>query len=218
MEIQNISATNSLQGTSGLAPNKEVTKEAFLKLLITQLQNQDPLNPMENYEFTAQLATFNILDQLIAMNGRLDSMQSQQAAASQIGAVSLIGKEVIVDGNRVIPREAGSTPVYFRLESNAARGTVQIKDSSGALMRSVEFGSQSAGEQKVLWDGKDNLGRSVPPGVYTYEINALDSRGNQIRAKTETRGIVSSVNVAGNHPTINIGSLEVPLSDIMSVR
>ncbi len=218
MGVQNVSNTPPLQLTSGVSSGNQISKDDFLKLLITQLQNQDPLNPMDNQQFSTQLATFNMLDQLIGINGTLASMQTSQTLGSQIGAVSLLGKAITANGNNVILNGSGSAPVAYNLGGNAARTVIQIKDSSGNLLRSIESDNQNSGDQQILWDGKDNSGNQVSPGVYTFGVTALDSNGNPVSVTTRIQGTVTAVNLTGAAPSVSIGSLQVPLSELISVQ
>ena len=144
------------------------TQERFLTLLITQLQNQDPLNPMDNEQITSQVAQLstvtgiNQLNQtLLALSGQLDVSQSMQAA-------SLIGKEILVPGTdiRVGTGEAGTQVTHFGMEllSDAAQVKVSIMDNSGKVVRSMELESYPAGVHSLAWDGKDDIGVTVQIG------------------------------------------------------
>src|SRR5690606_21027300 len=158
---QNIAATQNLLAD---------TQERFLTLLITQLQNQDPLNPMDNDQITSQVAQLstvtgiNQLNQtLLALSGQLDVSQSMQAA-------SLIGKEVLVPGTdiRVGTGEAGTQITHFGMEllSHAAGVKVNIMDNAGKVVRTMEFEHYQAGVHSLEWDGKDDTGLTVPDGRY----------------------------------------------------
>lgn len=218
MEVQPVSQEIS-SGQGGVTASAgAVTQDAFLKLLIVQLQNQDPLNPLDNQEFIAQLATFNSLDQLIGINGKLDGIQVEQLRLSQLEATSLIGKEVTAKGNSVSLGEGGEAEMPYSLAADATRVVVNITDSEGNLVRTLEVGSQSAGEQTVVWDGKDSAGNPMDPGVYTFEVNAFDVSGNEVGVTTLIQGVVTGVNLAGTEPLLEIGDLKVPLSAVTSVQ
>ncbi len=221
MAIQNVSNSPPAspgQQANGISSGDQISKDDFLKLLITQLQNQDPLNPMDNQQFAAQLATFNMLDQLIGINATLGRMQANQTLGDQIGAVSLIGRAVTANGGKIVLNDSGSAPLAYYLGADAARAVGQIKDSAGNLLRSVEAGNQKAGNQQILWDGKDNSGNRASPGVYTFSVTAFDSKGNPVSVATRVQGTVTAVNLAGTTPSISIGSLQVPLSELISVQ
>src|SRR5690349_14870224 len=118
MAIQAVSQT-ATQGVGG-AIGKSMGRDDFLKLLIAQLQNQDPLKPLDNQEFATQLATFNSLDQLIGINQKLDSLAQQQQLVGQLGAASLIGKEIIADGNQVTLAAGQSAAIGYAVDAAAA--------------------------------------------------------------------------------------------------
>src|SRR5258706_1379148 len=117
-----ISAVNQAQQSGGTQPaGKSMGRDDFLKLLVAQLQNQDPLKPLDNQEFAAQLATFNSLDQLIGINQKLDGLEEQQRLVGQLGAASLIGKEIVADGNQVALVAGQPAAIGYALDAGAAR-------------------------------------------------------------------------------------------------
>lgn len=197
---------------------RTVTQEEFLKILITQLKNQDPINPMESQDFLAQLATLNSLDQLIGINGKLSSVQSEQAFASRLEATSLIDKEITAEGNQVSLDEAGQAEIHYSLLAEATRIAVNITDSNGSLVRVLEAGGQGAGDQTLLWDGKDTGGNSVAPGVYTFEVNAFDIKGKQVSVTTRVQGSVTGVNLTGSVPVLEVGGIQIPINAVNKVE
>jgi flagellar basal-body rod modification protein FlgD len=215
MDVQSVNQTQQ-SGTTQLA-GKSMGRDDFLKLLIAQLQNQDPLKPLDNQEFAAQLATFNSLDQLIGINQKLDGMQSQQGILGQLGAVSLIGKEIVADGNQISLTAGTPAAANYALAANAARVVISITDSNGNLVRTIETGSQAAGEQSVLWDGRDNAGKTVPAGAYSIAVNALDAAGNRVAASTRSRGVVTGVSLGGSELLLEIGAIKIPLSAVKGI-
>jgi len=190
------------------------TQEQFLTLLVTQLQNQDPLNPMDNAEVTsqiAQLSTVSGINQLnatlLGLSGQLDMSQSMQAA-------NLIGKEVLVPGEKI---SVGSsvvdgvatqvtTPFGVDLISDASRMVVTILDASGKAVRQIELDDpQSAGVLSMSWDGKDDAGLPVGEGVYTVQVAAMDAEGEPVAAEALTSGKVSSVAYASTGLQLELG-------------
>jgi len=218
MAIQNISSVTTQDVANQTLPNQTVTKDDFLKLLIAQLQNQDPLQPMDNQQFAVQLATFNSLEQLISINKQLGSLQSTQGLTNQFNAASLIGKEVATTGNTISLQSSSPVPVTYRLGANASRVVVNIQDSGGGLVRQLEVGSQKAGDQTITWDGKDASGKAAAPGLYRFEINAFDLNGKQVQASGRLQGIVTGVRWDGSEPILELGNLQVPLSSVTTVR
>jgi flagellar basal-body rod modification protein FlgD len=221
MAIQNVGSTDST-GTSNQSsqtlPNQTVTQDDFLKLLISQLQNQDPLQPMDNQQFAVQLATFNSLSQLIDIDNKLGSLQTAQGTTNQFNAASLIGKEVVTSGNTVNLQSGKATPIGYQLAANAAKVVVNIQDSGGGIVRQLNAGQQNAGDQTITWDGKSASGNAAPSGVYTFAINAFDINGKQISASGQVQGVVTGVTLNGSEPVLELGNLQVPFSRVTSVR
>jgi flagellar basal-body rod modification protein FlgD len=219
MAVQSIHQTTAAQSTTKSAlTEKTVTQDEFLKLLIAQLQNQDPLQPMDNQEFAAQLATFNSLGQLIDINQKLGTLQNAQASANQFSATAMIGKDITTESNSLNLPADGSAKVAYQLGGNAARVTVNVYNGAGELVRQVDAGAQSAGERNIEWNGKDNAGRRLTSGQYHFEINALDVNGRKVAATGRLQGVVTGVKLNGSEPILEVGGLEVPLSSVIGVR
>jgi flagellar basal-body rod modification protein FlgD len=219
MAIQSINnSTNAAAQTAQPKASSDITRDDFMKLLIAQLQNQDPLNPMDNQEFAVQLAQFNSLQQLIGLNEKLENLASQQGIASQFNSTALIGKQVTGKGNEVNFSAGGSAGLFYDLGANAAKVTVKVYNSEGALVRQIDAGSQKVGPQSVTWDGKNSMGQSVPAGVYGFEVDAVDSAGKALPVTKQVRGVVTGVNLEGSEPILEIGQMRIPLSSITAVR
>jgi flagellar basal-body rod modification protein FlgD len=216
---QETSLTQSSQNTTtSTTAIKGLSQDDFLKLLLTQLQAQDPLKPLDNQEFAAQLATFNSLDQLININKKLESFQDTQARLSQLEATALIGKEVRAVGNGISFSDGDTPTLHYSLDANAARVVVNITDAAGNLVRALEVGGQNAGQQTATWDGKDTTGATAPPGTYTFAISAIDVSGNKVGSTTFMQGLVTGMNMNGSEPYLEISGVEIPLSAVTSVH
>lgn len=186
------------------------TQERFLTLLIAQLQNQDPLNPMDNDKITSQVAQLstvtgiNQLNQtLLALSGQLDVSQSMQAA-------NLIGKEILVPGTaiRVGTGEHGTqvTPFGMELLSPANGVKVTILDGAGKAVRTIELKEPlAAGVHSLEWDGKDNTGVTVPDGRYSVQVTAYDASEAPVSVGALTSGRVSSVSHSANGVALDLG-------------
>jgi flagellar basal-body rod modification protein FlgD len=218
MAIQNISTASNPTQTAPAKPGGQITRDDFMKLLIAQLQNQDPLSPMDNQEFAVQLATFNSLEQLVGMNEKLETLASQQGAASRFNSAALIGKQVVGKGDEVNLGGSGEAVLYYELAGNAAKVTVKVLDSTGSVVRQIEAGSQKLGAQSATWDGKNSLGQRLPAGVYRFEVAAVDGAGNAVPITKQVRGIVTGVDLEGPEPMLEIGQLRIPLSSVISIH
>lgn len=218
MAVSNI--TNGAAASPATSPLKTqvASQDDFLKLLIAQLQNQDPLQPMDNQEFAAQLATFNSLGQLIEINEKLGAMSNGQGSSSQYNAASLIGKEISAEGNQIGLTSGSPATLGYRLAANAGKVSVGIFRANGELIRRLEVGARSAGDQTLVWDGKDSGGKTVGSGVYGFQISAVDVSGRPIVAAGKLQGVVTGVRLDGAEPMLEVNGVDVPLSGVTAVR
>ncbi|MYN11636.1 flagellar basal body rod modification protein [Pusillimonas sp. TS35] len=185
------------------------TQDRFLTLLVTQLQNQDPLNPMDNAQVTsqiAQLSTVNGINQLnntlLALSGQMDVSQSMQAA-------NLIGKGVLVPGAKVsLGGETGAkeaTPFGVDVMSPAKQVIVTVLNSAGEAVRRMELGPKSAGVLSLQWDGKSDAGVELPNGAYTLKVEATNNDGQPVLAEALTYGQVASVAYSSSGLQLDLG-------------
>jgi len=219
MAIANITGAvpSAAQNTQAQAGG-QITRDDFMKLLIAQLQNQDPLSPMDNQEFAVQLATFNSLEQLVGVNEKLESLASQQEVVTQFNTAALIGKQVVGKGDELDLGTIGDASLHYELEANAANVTVRVLSTSGTVVRQIDVASQKAGVQSVTWDGKNALGQRLPPGVYTFEVTAADVSGKALPVSKRVRGLVTGINLQGAEPILEVGQLRIPFSTVTSIH
>ena len=209
-------ATGSSSESS--APEKAVLgKDDFLKLLVEQLKNQDPLNPMESTEFTAQLAQFSSLEQLTTMNKNLDYLRLYQASINNAQAVNFIGKTVKASGNSINVKDGASNQMQFDLAGDAAEVNIHIYDSSDNLVKTINCGSLSSGEQSMEWDGTNDNGETVSDGTYTFEVSAADEGGESVGATTYMTVKVTGVTFRDGNAYLLAGDIEISMSDIIEV-
>ena len=167
------------------APNPNILgKDDFLTLLVTQLQHQDPLNPQDSTEFTAQLAQFSSLEQLGNVNDNLEYLKLAMSSANNTEAVSLIGKQIIAAGNSIQLDDGAGVACNFELAGDTSAVAVNIYDTNGNFIRAFEGGALNAGAHALEWDGKDSEGKSVPDGAYTFEVLAVDYNNQMVNATT----------------------------------
>ncbi len=207
--------TGSTQGAA--LATKELDRDAFLNLLVTQLQNQDPLNPTDSTEFTAQLAQFSSLEQLSNVNDNLKQLQNFQASINNSQAVSLIGKEITANGNSVTLADGQTAACEFKLEGDASVAVVSIYDHTGGFVKSFESQNLTAGQHTLDWDGSDQNGNLAPSGNYTFEVLAADASGNNIKTTTFFNGQVNKVVFENNITYLMAGDQRVALGDIIQV-
>jgi len=200
--------------TSPLGP--ALGKEDFLKLLVTQLQNQDPLSPMDGSEFAAQLAQFSTVEQLIEIGSKLDAQAANIAQGSlttqtMLGA-SLIGREVMLRGATL--GTDGSTPPRVALDLDAAAGQVivEVLDAQGGVLATQTFDDLPAGRGVIDLDGI-----SLPAGQYNYRVSASAPDGTAVTATGYTVGRVQGMSFVGGEVALRIDGTLVPMLDILEV-
>lgn len=209
----NVDAASMAMANAATSKRAEDAKNQFMTLLVTQVRNQDPLNPMDNAQFTSQLAqleTVNGITQLnntlLALSGQLDMTQSMQAA-------SLIGKGVLVTGNKISLGSSTTdgvtskvaTPFGVDLISSADKVNVTVLDGSGRAVRQLELGPTQSGVLSMSWDGLDDSGNAMPDGAYTVQVAASGAEGAAVSAEALTYGKVSSVAYASDGVRLDLG-------------
>jgi flagellar basal-body rod modification protein FlgD len=207
--------TGSSQAPVG--PSKELGRDAFLSLLITQLQNQDPLNPTDSTAFTAQLAQFSSLEQLGNVNDNLKQLQNFQASGNNAQAVALIGKEITASGNSLDLAQGPPAGCDFKLDGDASVVAVSIYDHTGEFVNSFESRNLTAGRHTVDWDGIDQNGNPAAPGNYTFEVLAADANGDSINTTTLFSGKVDKVIFEDNTTYLISKDQRVALGDVIEV-
>mgnify|MGYP003671028258 CR=1 FL=1 len=208
----NAATSASSASVTGLADNFDT----FLTLLTTQLQNQDPLSPMESNEFTQQLVQFSQVEQSIATNGNLEKMLSLLGASNAANTVALIGKEITFAGGTNALTN-GKAKWEYELPSEAAKATITIEDASGKLVY-TGTAETSSGLHEFAWDGKDNSGDPLDDGIYTLSVNATDAEGGSVTAAVYSLGQVTGVQSGASEPELLIGEAAVPSSLMLQVN
>ena len=190
--------------------------ETFLTLLTTQLQNQDPLEPMDPSEFTNQLVQFTEVEQSIATNKKLEQLVSLATKNELSGAVSLIGKQIEAKDSRSILKD-GSAKWKYSLDESAEEVTLRILDSSNVAVLKTS-GEKDTGPNEFQWDGKDKNGDQLPDGIYTLIVNAVDRRGGTIESSTNMISSVDGVFTDEGINILDVGGISIPLDQVISVN
>ena len=184
-------------------------RDAFLKLLVAQLKNQDPLKPQDNSAFVAELAQFSSLEQTMGINDRLDLLSAQSQGLQNSQVVSLVGKQATVRGSLITSDGKGvGVPVAFSLDDKTEKTTVVIRDQGGNAVRTLDLGERPAGLSQITWDGRDDAGNVQPAGT----------SGAAVAVSQETKGMVQAVSFDKGYPVLHLSTgVSVPVADLLQV-
>jgi flagellar basal-body rod modification protein FlgD len=206
------SAADAMKQSAGL------NKDDFLKLFVTQLQNQDPLNPQDSTQFVSQLAQLTQVEQAYNTNTNLQNMLNQGGNSLTMSSVSLIGKEIKAQGDQVNLQSGSPSTINFSLAQAADQVTVSILDASGTVVKTISGGAKGAGEGSVSWDGTSSTGTALAPGAYSFSVAAKDAGGTSITTTPLIKGKVDGVDLSGATPVLTIGQVKLNLTDVTSVN
>lgn len=218
MSIAGVPSVSSSTTGTEMVPQNTLDSDDFLTLLVTQLKSQDPLNPMDSTQFTAQLAQFSSLDQLRSINSGLETLQLYQASMNNAQALSFIGRNVTVLGNGVEVRNGKAASIPFALAGDARRVFVAVYDAQGSLVRTIEQGPMSSGEQSVMWDGKDSEGAQVADGQYTFEVTAVDGNDAAVSVSPFMVGRVTGVVFKNGATCVVVNNQEIPIGKVVEIN
>ena len=204
-------ATNSnpvfaaLNGASASTSASAATaaQDRFMTLLVTQLKNQDPLNPMDNSQMTSQMAQISTVSGIDKLNATLLALSASMTPNQTLQAASMIGHGVMVSGDGV-DLSGGVGLGGFELAQPADVAKVSVYDQSGVLVSSIDLGPQQAGIVKWQWDGKDSTGAAMPDGRYTFAVSATQA-ANTVAATSLQFGMVNSVMQGAQGVTLSVG-------------
>lgn len=223
-QIGNFSPGQTQAGQSGSSPeNSKLGKQEFLNLLVTQLRHQNPLEPLKQEEYAAQLAQFSSLEQLSNLNDRFDQMyqSNQQLNQSITNALSatLIGKRVRGVGNTLIYDAGRNNQIHYRLGTTADSVTVQIKDSVGNVVKTQSLGPQEAGDHSWTWNGRLDTNAAAADGEhYTYEITGTTEDGQTISGQPFIDGKITGVQYTGQgNMSFLVGDLRVSTGEVEKI-
>lgn len=204
--------------TSAVASAGVVSKDEFLKLLVTQLQNQDPLKPDSDTAYVAQLAQFATLEQATNQTSLLQSLGGQLSANAATQSVDLVGRTVTARFDHVAITGNGAPDLRFTLGAPAAQVTLTVRDSNNQIIRTVQGGPLAAGAQSLAWDGRGDGGQVLPAGSYKVSASARDAAGASVAINTDVSGVVTAVSFASGQPTLLFGNAQAQLGDVVEVR
>jgi flagellar basal-body rod modification protein FlgD len=213
----NLNVANATQSASA-ATSPQLGQEQFLSLMVAQLKNQDPMQPMQNGEFLGQMAQFGTVSGIQDLQKSFGSLASALQSNQALMASSLVGRTVLAPGNNGYLAAGSALGGAVDLPTASADVVVNVTDSSGQLVQRLDLGAQTAGTVRFAWDGRTAAGTPAMPGVYKVSAQALN--GNQQYApSTLVEARVDSVSLGGsNGLTLNLAGLgAVNLSDVKQI-
>ena len=204
---------------SAAPPRNELGKNEFLKLMITQMNNQDPLNPQENAEFIAQLAQFSSVEGVENLNTTVGALSNSMQSGQALQASALVGRKVHVQGDQTALIDGDVVSGAVKLSASTGDLSVSIADETGQLVRQVALGPQQAGDVRFVWDGRDQAGNRLPDGNYQFSARAGHSQGSD-RVPMALSANVNSVTINTDRTiTLNLAGMgAVALSAVEEIR
>lgn len=212
-------SSSSSSSTSSTTGNNTLGQDAFLKMFMAQMTNQDPLNPMDNTAFTAQLAQFSSLEQLTQINKSLSGLSSLPDTLAQSQAINYLGKNVSVSGNTLLATDDQVSSASYTL-AGAASVKAIVTNSDGQAVYTKDLGQQTSGQHDFQWTGYTDAGQMAPNGSYTLNLVATDSQGNAVKIsdQTTTARVDGYQKGSDGKGYLMVGSYTVPLANVVSVK
>jgi flagellar basal-body rod modification protein FlgD len=198
--------------------NNQLNKDAFMNLLLTQMKNQDPTNPLKSHEMAAQLAQFTSLEKLTNIDASIGALRKDQEPDHNFQALNLIGKAVNTDNSRLTHTDATqSHDVRFDLAGDASEVNIAIKDANGTVIRQLKYPNIKKGKVELNWNGQMEDGSAAPVGDYSVDVQAASSNGHKVYAEMKVAGVITGVNFTPKGPQLLVGKQTVNLSDVKSI-
>jgi len=203
------------------ASNTLLAKDDFLKLLVTQLQHQDPLSPIENAEFAQQLVSFSSLEQLTNLNSNIEEIQKANLELSQTISNSLsaalIGKTVLAESNRFSHIQFEDTPLNFELIGEAENVIVTVSNNFGQVIYQENLGTMPPGRHEFVWKGLDNDDIPANSGVYSFNISATGPSGENLAGNFRAAGVITGVRFIDGQAVLIVNGIEIPFSEVKEI-
>lgn len=201
---------------------KSLDKDDFMRIMITQMKNQDPTNPMKAEQFAAELAQFTSVEQLQNLNKSFDQFGRSQKPQENMAMANLIGKQVTMKKDRFMHQENESSPIRFNLPVASTEGSLQIMDDKGEVIFKKELGQRKPGPVEVLWDGSMVNGGTVKTGSFQYKVVAKDEKGGEIKMDSQGKAPVVGVSFEGPDPVLLVGDPakpeKVPMQQVVRIE
>ena len=198
--------------------NTQLGKDSFLKLLVAQMQNQDPLNPQSNEEFVAQLSQFTQVEELMNLSSQFEGMYLAMNSVNNTSMTQLLGKEVVALGNQFYHGGEDSVELHYTSSGNAQGSKLTVYNETGTVVYSGAAGALTEGESFIEWDGRSMDGKELPAGNYTFSITAFDGNGDTVDIQELMVGVVDGMSYETGVPTPSIQDIIFDLGQILRVE
>ena len=196
-------------------------KDDFMKLLLAQMQHQNPLDPASNTEFVAQLAQFSSLEQMMEMNTNLGkTLENNNLMAEAVNnamMISYFGKRVSAESDSFYYGGQDPAELQFSLDSAISTGTLEIYNEGGVAVRSIPLDALDSGDNTVQWDGITGIGTSALPGVYSFSIEAFDILDNRVEFTPVFSGVVDGISYKDGKAHLKVGSILIPFASVKQI-
>ena len=213
MDYASVASTASSQPQQG---KRELDRDAFMRLLTTQMQSQDPLSPTDNTEFVAQLSQFTSLERMEQVARSVELMALGLSANTSAQMVNFVGRQVEARTDKVAVTSKGVSAMTFEVKGEPTTLSVEVRDAQGKLVRTLEPQAPWTGRQALGWDGLDDAGLKVPEGTYTVKVVAQDMQNKNMPVETRAQMSVRGVHYASGTPRLELeGDVQIGVADIL---
>jgi flagellar basal-body rod modification protein FlgD len=209
------SSSSSTLGSAAATQTASNAYNTFLKLLTTQLQHQDPLNPTNTDTFTSEMIQLSGVEQQLQTNQTLSSMASNLNSITAANGLGYIGKKVTASG-ATVPLQNGSASWNYTLNQTASQVQLAVQDANGNTVWTGS-GDPSSGQHNFSWNGKNSAGQAASSGDYTLQVTAVDSSGGAVTTSTNILGTVTGVDTSGDTTELKIGDISVPITSVTTL-
>lgn len=198
--------------------NDKLDKDAFFKLMLAQMKNQDPMNPMQSHEMAAQLASFTSLEQMQNMNKTLTEISNAQKPTEQFQVLQFLGKSVAGDSSKIYRAKGDKDhDLLFDLPMNAKETEIKLKNADGEVVKTYNLNNLKQGSNRITWNGMDDKGTVLPEGEYQFTVEAKNEQDKKVAIKTDFEGVISGVNYTKEGPVLMVGNQSVRLRDVKKI-
>ncbi|MBU0552948.1 hypothetical protein KKF91_03800 [Myxococcota bacterium] len=217
MQISNGLYTASQGGAASSQSNVSVEKEGFLKLLVAQISNQDPMAPNSSEQYVQQLTQFSTLEQLMNLNAGVETLSLGQLSNNSQEAIGFVGKSIVTRGDHLDLEANASAEMSFGLSGQADEVTIKVMDEQGRVVHEGKLYDPEGARVRYTWDGRDADGERLPPGRYQVSVEARGAAG-PVGVDLLTEGFVDGVRYDNGYPELMIGARRVRMNEVIEVR